>query len=149
VQRKPLLALAVLAAVALAVGLALRGRPAEGPERGHGVGPVASDVQDDRVVDYVYDSLVVQVALDAARRCPMPSRKVSGILKVRTQEGQVVLDEWRWKTPPPGWPEESQRCAEAAFKGVIGQPPTFKVPPGREYELDVELTFPPPPADPR
>jgi hypothetical protein len=152
VERKPVIALVVVVVGAIAAGLVLqRCSDGAGPSgQGHGSGPVASDALDDAIVGYVYDTMVLKAAQDVARRCAMPTRKVSGLLKVKTESGVIELVGWTWRTPPPGWTPESQRCVEASFTGVTEQPPRLKVPAGREYELDAEVTFPPPPpSDPR
>jgi hypothetical protein len=107
---------------------------------------VAIEPLDDRIVAFVYDSLVVKAASETARRCPIPTRKVSGLLKVSTREGLVLVEGWTWKTPPAGWSEEAKRCAERILEQASGAPEGVKVPGGREYELDVELTYPPPPS---
>jgi hypothetical protein len=141
-KRKPLLiVLAAVIAVVIGAAVALRGKRPDAPA----ASPVAIEPLDDRIVAFVYDSLVVKAATDTARRCPMPTRKVSGLLKVSTREGLVQVDGWQWKAPPPGWSEESKRCAEGILKEASGAPVGVKVPGGREYELDVELTYPPPP----
>lgn len=134
-----LVAVAVVAVVAMVVSR----RAPEGPGVGHGSGPVASDTVDDQVVAFVYDTLVLQAAQGASRACPMPTRQASGLLKVKTELGRVVLVGWTYRRPPEGWSEESQRCVADAFSTLAGTP-GFKVPAGREYELDVDLTFPPP-----
>jgi hypothetical protein len=142
VDRKPFIALVAVVVLGTAAGWLLRGTggpPTAAPS------PVAPDELDDQLVSFVYENLVRQAANDTARRCPMPNRQVSGLLKVSTREGVVVLEGWRWKTEPPGWTQDSRQCAESIFKEQSGAPIGVKVPAGREYELDVELTYPPPP----
>jgi hypothetical protein len=138
VKRPVFLLLSVLLLAGGGLGLALARQRTSARE----AAPAPEDREDKAIIDFVLDEMVPRAAIAGAKACALPSRDFVGVLRVKTADGGIVFSKLDANALPTGWKEETSACIDGAFVGYQQRPAGLQVPPGREYEVDVQITFP-------
>jgi hypothetical protein len=136
VKRPVVLLLSVLLLAGGGLALVRQRTNARAPE------PAREDPEDKAIVDFVLDEMVPRVAIAGAKACALPSREFAGVLQVKTADGGIVFSKLDVRDLPTGWTPQTTACIASAFAGYQQQPAALHVPPDREYEVDVKISFP-------